>query len=164
MPEDQELQRAIRTPIVTYEKPVEEPFKPAPPPFFSRKQAEELDRIAVPTTLLGVPGAPIPVAKVDRYTGTDQTYKEIVKWRVQERTEGELKEVSIVSNNYDKTYFKLIIGGITFFTDKKIQAPLTLPFPETKLRPAQEVILQCKSVDGTSIVVDASITARELPT
>ena len=163
MPERKKLQRAIRTPIVQYEKPVEEPFIPAPPPVFSRKEAEELDKIAVPTTMIGVPGAPIPVAKVDRYTGTDQTYKEIVKWRVQERTEGELKEVSIVSNNYDKTHFKLVIAGITFFIDKKIQAPLTLPFPETKLRPSQEVIIQCKSVDGTSITCDGSVTGREIP-
>ena len=163
MPESEKLQRAIRTPIVQYEKPVEEPFLPVPPPFFSPKQAEELDRIAVPTTMIGVPGAPIPVAKVDRYSGTDQTYKEIVKWRVQERTTGELKEVSVVSNNYDKTHFKLLIAGIPFFQDKKIQAPLTLPFPETRLRPAQEVILQCKSTDGTSITADGSITGREVP-
>lgn len=45
MPSNQKLQRAIRTPILLYEKPVEEPFKPSPPPLFSPKHARELDLI-----------------------------------------------------------------------------------------------------------------------
>jgi len=45
---EEELQRPIRTSIVTYEKPVEEPFKPEPPPFFSPKRTKELEEAIPP--------------------------------------------------------------------------------------------------------------------
>jgi hypothetical protein len=45
MPKSEMLQRAIRTPIVLYEKPVEEPFKPEPPTFFSTKNAQQLEEL-----------------------------------------------------------------------------------------------------------------------
>jgi len=48
MPESERLQRAIRTPIVQYEKPVEEPFKPEPPTFFSTKNAQQLEELIPP--------------------------------------------------------------------------------------------------------------------
>jgi len=48
MPESEKLQRAIRTPIVQYEKPVEEPFKPEPPTFFSTKNAQQLEELMPP--------------------------------------------------------------------------------------------------------------------
>ena len=47
-PKDSKFQRAIRTPIVTYEKPVEEPFKPEPPTFFSTKNAQQLEELIPP--------------------------------------------------------------------------------------------------------------------
>jgi len=47
--EDEKLQRPIRTPITLYEKPVEEPFKPEPPPLFSPKRAKELEEAIPPT-------------------------------------------------------------------------------------------------------------------
>jgi len=50
MSKEEKLQRPIRTPIVTYEKPVEEPFKPEPPPFFSPNRAKELEE-AIPPPL-----------------------------------------------------------------------------------------------------------------
>jgi hypothetical protein len=48
MPEQKRLQRAIRTPIVQYEKLVEEPFKPEPPTFFSTKNAQQLEELIPP--------------------------------------------------------------------------------------------------------------------
>jgi len=48
MPKSEKLQQAIRTPIVQYEKPVEEPFKPAPPTFFSTKNAQQLEELMPP--------------------------------------------------------------------------------------------------------------------
>jgi len=41
------LQKAIRTPIVQYEKPVERPFEPSLEPRFSTQQAQELEE-AIP--------------------------------------------------------------------------------------------------------------------
>jgi len=48
MQKKEELQRAIRTPIITHEKPVEEPFKPEPPTFFSTKNAQQLEELMPP--------------------------------------------------------------------------------------------------------------------
>jgi len=112
-------------------------------------------------------GAPLlwgtPIARVDRYSGTDQTYQTVVSWAVSTGKRGDLKEVSMVTDNYSKTHFKLSIAGEEQFKDKLIQAPLTLPFPENHAIPAgQSVVLECKSTDGTSIKVDGSITGREV--
>jgi len=102
-----------------------------------------------------------PIAKVDRYSGGDTTYKTVVSWTVSEGKIGTLKEVSMVTDNYSKTHFRLTIAGVKQFEDKIIQAPLTLPFPENDLEAGSEVVLECKSTDGTSITVDGSITGRE---
>lgn len=161
---EQKLQRQIPTPIITYETPFPKyPFEPEKIPKFSSKLAEELDKLIPIATRVGIPPYGSPVAKLDRYSGTDQTYQEVVKWRIEERTQGHLKEVSMVTDQYSKTHFQLRIGGKIFFEDKIIQAPLTLPFPETRLRSTAEVLLECKSTDGTSITVDGSITGREVP-
>jgi len=45
---NQKLQKSIRTGIVQYEKPVEEPFKPEPPIFFSSQSAQELEEAIPP--------------------------------------------------------------------------------------------------------------------
>jgi hypothetical protein len=103
-----------------------------------------------------------PIAKVDRYSGTDQTYKTVVSWTVSTGKRGDLKEVSMVTDNYSKTHFKLSIAGVEQFKDKVIQAPLTLPFPDNCIRAGQSVVLECKSTDGTNITVDGSITGKEV--
>jgi len=111
----------------------------------------------------GAPGiVGTPIAKVDRYSGTDQAYQTVVSWTVSTGKSGDLKEVSMVTDNYDKTHFKLTIAGEVQFEDKLIQAPLTLPLPENKLNAGDVVLLECKSTDGTSIKVDGSITGREI--
>jgi hypothetical protein len=111
----------------------------------------------------GAPGiVGTPIAKVDRYSGTDQTYKTVVSWTVSTGKRGDLKEVSMVTDNYSKTHFKLTIAGVEQFKDKLIQAPLTLPFPDNELNAGDVVLLECKSTDGTSITVDGSITGREI--
>lgn len=48
------------------------------------------------------------------------------------------------------------------FQDKYIQAALTLPWKDNKLAAGMEVKWQAKSTDGTSIVVDGSITGKTL--
>lgn len=103
-----------------------------------------------------------PIARVDRYSGSDEEYQEVVKWTVTKGKQGELKEVSMISDTYAKTEFKLTIAGEEQFTDVIIQAPLTLPFPENSLPAGSVVLLECRSTDGTALVVDGSITGREI--
>jgi len=108
------------------------------------------------------PEVGVPIAKLDRYTGIDTDYKTVVSWTVSTAKRGDLKEVSMITDNYSKTHFKLTIAGKEQFKDKLIQAPLSLPFPENRaILAGQTVLLECKSTDGTSITVDGSITGCE---
>ncbi len=102
-----------------------------------------------------------PVAKLGRYSGSDVTYQTVVSWTVSDGKIGTLKEVSMITDQFSKTHFRLTIAGAKQFEDKLIQSPLTLPFPENKLDAGSVVLLECKSTDGTSITVDGSITGRE---
>ncbi len=104
-----------------------------------------------------------PISLLDRYSGTDTTYKTVVSWTVEAGKTGELKEVSMMSDNYTVTHFKLTIAGEEQFKDKIIGAPLTLPFPENELEAGDIVILEVKRVAaGAAITVDGSITGREI--
>jgi hypothetical protein len=102
-----------------------------------------------------------PVAKVDRYSGSDTTYQTVVSWTVSSRKRGWLQEVSMITNNFEKTQFRLKVAGETLFEDKQIQSSLTLPFPWNELDEGSVVLLECRSTDGTTILVDGSITGRE---
>jgi hypothetical protein len=102
-----------------------------------------------------------PIAKVGRYPGSSTTYQTVVSWTVSEGKSGMLKEVSMITSDYEHTYFRLTIADKKQFEDKLIQAPLTLPFPDNSLSAGSVVLLECRSTDGTGITVDGSITGRE---
>jgi hypothetical protein len=70
--------------------------------------------------------------------------------------------VSMTSDELDKTYFKLEIGGSTIFEDVMIGQAIALPFPDLALDGDDEVKLSAKSSDGTNITVDGSITGKEV--
>jgi hypothetical protein len=104
----------------------------------------------------------VPIAKVDRYSGSDTTYQTVVSWTVSLGKKGWLQEVSMITDNFEKTQFRLKIADEMLFEDKQIQSSLTLPFPWNELEEGSVVLLECKSTDGTAIVVDGSITGREV--
>lgn len=108
------------------------------------------------------PAHQYPAGDVDRYSGSATTYQEVAKWTVTADRTGELKEVSMISDQAAKTLWKLVIGATTIFTDVTIQSPLTLPFFDLKLAAATAVTLSCKSSDGTAIVADGSIVGKEI--
>ena len=99
-----------------------------------------------------------PIARLGRLGPTTSTaYTTVVEWAV---TNGELKEVSMVTTDFAKTFFKLLIGPLQF-EDKQIMTALTLPFPPANRLKLVTVTLQARSQDGTSITVDGSITGAE---
>lgn len=97
-----------------------------------------------------------------RYTGTDTTYQTVASWTVEAGKTGELKEITILSDDYDHTQFKITVGGITFETDWAVQGAMPLIFEDLRLAAGSVVKVECKSTDGTSITVDAVIVGREL--
>ncbi len=99
---------------------------------------------------------------VGRYTGTDTTYQEVASWTVATDYIGELKEIIIVSSNYDKTRCKVTVGTIVYATDWQVVSPVPLIFEDLRLATATVVKVETKSTDGTSITVDAVIVGKEI--
>jgi len=103
-----------------------------------------------------------PVAEINRYSGNLTDYQTVVSYTVAAGRTGLLFEVSMVTDQFTKTQFKLTVAGVVLFQDIIIQAPLSLPFPPAELAAGNIVLLECKSTDGTAIVVDGSITGSEI--
>lgn len=108
------------------------------------------------------PAHEYPAGDVHRYPGNAAAYQEVAKWTVTPDRIGELKEVSMVTDNYDKTTWKLVVGATTVFNDVKIQAPLTMPFFDLWLAASTVVTLFCHSDGVTNIVADGSIVGKEI--
>lgn len=105
-----------------------------------------------------------PVAVVDIYSGSDISYKTVAEWRVGDMwglEKGVIEEVSMATNEYGKTHFRLSVMGKVLFKDRKLERPLTLLFPPHEIPRGEYITLGCKSTDGTSIKVDGSITGKE---
>lgn len=99
---------------------------------------------------------------VGRYTGTATTYQTVVSWTVAADKLGELKEITILSSDCARTVLQVTIGDVTFATAWVVQAAMPLIFDDLKLAAGKVVKVECKSTDGTSITVDAVITAKEI--
>lgn len=106
-----------------------------------------------------------PVALSEAYSGTDQAYQAVVRWRVGDMwglDKASIEEVSMASSDYDKTLFRLSVAGKIMFKDLQLQSALSLPVqPPNEIARGEAVKVECKSSDGTAIVVTASITGRE---
>lgn len=106
-----------------------------------------------------------PVIRIDRYSGASTTYQKVVSWRVGELwglKHGRLDEISLVSDNYTKTRFRLRLMESLAFDELQIQSATTLPIRSPNELPYNaEVVVECRSTDGSSIAVNASITGVE---
>ena len=103
-----------------------------------------------------------PVVTLAEYEGTSETYQIVAQWIVSAGKCGILKEISMASNNYAKTLFQLSIGTVFYFDEQTLKQPLSLVFPDLKLPAATWVYLAVRSSDGSSILVDGSITGKEV--
>lgn len=102
------------------------------------------------------------IIEIDRLTTSSTEYQDVVSWTVTEGRIGELQFIEFESDNYDKTNFRLEVGGEEIFTDLQIQQTLTIEVPLVKLAADVEVLLQAKSTDGTEITVDGDIIGKEI--
>lgn len=118
-------------------------------------ESEKLRGIAVP---LG-----IPYSNLDRQTITATTYTTIVEWEINAGHTAELFEISLASNNYAKTQFKLLISDIEQWTDKYLITAFTQRFKGNELSEKTKVILQAKSYDGTEIIAYGAIAGKLVP-
>jgi len=96
------------------------------------------------------------------YSGTDQTYQEVVSWTVATGKVGDLKEILIVTDDYDHTEIKVTVGSVEWCTDWSPTSAMPIIFEDLKLAEGTEVKVEAQSDDGTAIDVDAIIVAKEI--
>ena len=143
------------------------PTPPGPAPIEWKPVTDRIDLIT--REYLGYIKA-FPVPRVGRYAGAAVTWQPLVSWnvgRVWTKKYGMLREISMVSNNFPNTRFRLRIElgsplntKVIVFDEVTIQAALTLPFPENRLPFDTWVYLDCRSL-GPALTVDGSITGSE---
>lgn len=105
-----------------------------------------------------------PVAVVEHYAGTDTSFKTVAVWKVGQVWElehGRLDRINLASNKYASTRFRLSVLGKVLFKDLELVESLTLAFSDNELPGGEEIKIECRSSDGTSIGVHAGITGVE---
>jgi hypothetical protein len=99
---------------------------------------------------------------VGTYTGTSTNYQSVASWTVAAGKIGELKEILIITDNYPKTKVQITVGVVTWCTDWSPTSAMPIIFEDLRLAEATVVTVEAKSSDGTSIVVNAIITGKEV--
>ena len=69
----------------------------------------------------------------------------------------------MITDDFAVTRFQLTINGVQQFTERIIQAGLSLPWRINRLPAAGIVLLEARSDGSVAIVVDGSITGTERP-
>lgn len=101
-----------------------------------------------------------PVLKVNRYSGSDQDWVELLRWDVPIGYTGDLHEIALVSDNDAKTRYRIFIGNVDQHipTDRQTQTPATFPWNRTIIPGGYSTWVEVRTTDGTSINVDGSLT------
>lgn len=106
----------------------------------------------------------VPILRMNRYTGHDKKFVDLLRWEVSYDRTGDLNEISVVSDDDSNTRYRIYIGGINqqIPEDRDLTSPFTARWDRTVLPPATEVALQVRTEDGTTdINVDAMIVGTE---
>lgn len=136
----------------------------------SDKRMEPLPVSVVPTAEAIIPSIQTtagiflvgqPVSRVNKYSGADLDWVELLRWDIPLGYLGDLHEVSLLSDNDAKTRYRVFLANIDqqWPTDRAQTTPLTQPWTDTKIPGGTSVYIQVRSTDGTSLNVEASLTA-----
>lgn len=105
-----------------------------------------------------------PIGLVDRYSGVDQTYQDVVTWTVPTGRSGVVFEVSMVTNNFAHTQFRLMFrqsltGTLTFTNGSATVTGSGTAF-STELEVGDYIILDADETwaEVLSIESDTSLT------
>ena len=112
--------------------------------------------------VIQVPSLEAAAGDVARYEGDDAGYQVVAEWEVLAGKTGELREVSMISDDYENTVWKLVVGARTILEDDILQSALTIPFGDLKLAAGAKVTLSVHSDGVNTIVVDGSIIGKEV--
>ncbi|MBA7685855.1 hypothetical protein ES703_94284 [subsurface metagenome] len=83
-----------------------------------------------------------------------------MRWDVPIGYTGDLHEISLLSSNDAKTRYRIFLANAKqdVPTDRQTTTPLTLKWDRSVLPGGYSIWVEVRSTDGTSIIVDATIT------
>lgn len=114
------------------------------------------------TIVAGQPAEEAAAGDIGNYAGGDQTYQTVASWTVTTAKIGELKEILMISNDYDHTEIRITINGTVFETDWSPTSSMPIIFEDLRLAAGAIVLVEAQSTDGTSIDVDVVIIGKEI--
>jgi len=138
---------------------IEEPEKRiVPEPVAPRPPLPTTEEIAEQQAYQQIYGG--PVLRINRFSGTDQDWVELVRWDIPIGFTGDLREISLVSSNDEKTRYRVFLANVdqNIPTDRQTTTPQSWPWDRTILPGGTSVWIEVRSTDGTAITVDATLT------
>ncbi len=119
------------------------------------------------SVVLEAPTPPEPAHEFDaggvgNYSGILEDWEEVVRWTVTPDRVGELKEILIISDNYDKTVLQVTVGTSVWATNWSPTSSMPIIFEDLRLAGSTVVLVEAKSSDGAAIDVDAIIVGKEI--
>ena len=108
------------------------------------------------------PALETPFVQLARYEGASTDFQSIIIYQVGTGKQAILEEISMISDNFDKTLWALSIKGVTQFSNKLLQSSLTIVFPSVRMTAGDYLYLDARSSDGTTIKADAMLSGKEV--
>ena len=130
----------------------------APMPVSPRPPLPSAEQVAAQEAYQAIYGG--PVLRVNRYSGNDQDWVELLRWDIPIGYTGDLHEIALISSNDAKTRYRIFLANIDqgIPTDRQTVTPLSFQWDRTVLPGGYAVWVEVRSTDGTSINVDGMMT------
>lgn len=105
----------------------------------------------------------LPILRINRYSGSDQDWVELVRWDIPEGRTGDLREISLLSDSDAATRYRIVLANIdqNIPTDRQTTTPIALSWRNTVIPGGASVFVEVLSVTGAAIHVDGHITGTE---
>lgn len=160
---DGELQTVTQSPMPLIE--IAEPEKREPPGPVSPYGPEAHGAIS-PVARAAATVA-FPILRLTRYSAGDTSFVTLLSWEIPGGFVGDLREISLKSDNDNNTRYRISIGGadMQIPTDRPTSTPLTMKWGSNMVPGPSSILIEVLSVDGSVITVDAMITGvLKIPT
>ena len=138
---------------------IEEPEKrTVPMPVAPRPPLPTAEDLATQQAYQQIYGGPVLI--INRYSGIDQDWTELIRWDIPIGFTGDLRSLAIVSDNDEKTRYRIFLANIdqNIPTDRQTTTPQDWPWDRTILPGGTSCWIEVRSTDGTAINVDATLT------
>ena len=119
-------------------------------------------RIIADTPVPPEPDHEYDAGGVGNQSGVIAAWLEVVRWTVHPDRVGELKEILIISDDYDHTVVQITIGTSVWATNWSPTSSMPIIFEDLRLAGGTVVLVEVRSIGGADIDVDAIIVGKEV--